>query len=312
VLFLSNTPAEEIQPEAAAELVFVRDGNIFAADADGRNIRQLTSSGHDRHPALSPDGMWVVFQSDRTIPDDDMLGFDHVYLMRADGTDLRCLTGGLTARGESPSFSPDGEKILFVALRFPKEDEDGMTTANMSVATMNLKGGDFVPVVKADGHYIDAGYLYAFPRYSPDGRQIVYADSFSDVSGGFHVVEAEGGAKILSSPHSTEYYPLHAPCFAPDGKSVVCYRPDYGGPGGHLIIRYPLNREPATESVNSEAELVVGGKYFTFSGNGRSLIFEKPVSGSEGISNLWRLPWPVKKGVKPELLVKNASEPSAR
>jgi len=46
---------------AAENLLFVRAGNIWIANIDDRGERQITSSGQDRSPALSPDGKTIVY-----------------------------------------------------------------------------------------------------------------------------------------------------------------------------------------------------------------------------------------------------------
>ena len=56
----------------------------------------------DNQPAWSPDGKYIAFHSDERD-----LG-DNIYIMRADGTDIRWLT-----RGANPSWSPDGLRIAY-------------------------------------------------------------------------------------------------------------------------------------------------------------------------------------------------------
>src|ERR1700744_5055692 len=52
------------------------DGNRFRSDVwlygdearDSGSLVQLTQSGHDRNPEFSPDGRWIAFLSDRSVP----------------------------------------------------------------------------------------------------------------------------------------------------------------------------------------------------------------------------------------------------
>src|SRR5262245_58758744 len=60
--------------------------DIFAADLDGKNLRQLTDAkGYDAEGAYSPDGRLIAFCSDRD-------GDPDLYVMNADGTGVRQLT----------------------------------------------------------------------------------------------------------------------------------------------------------------------------------------------------------------------------
>jgi len=76
--------------------------DIYLADADGRNVRQLTSDpAYEYEPRWSPDGATIAF----------VRGGD-LWLMRADGSHARRLTTGLTV--DSPTWSTDGSHIAFV------------------------------------------------------------------------------------------------------------------------------------------------------------------------------------------------------
>jgi TolB protein len=74
-------------------LAFARyfgEGAIHIVDADGRNLRRLTQfvSGFDDAPSWSPDGQQLVFSHD---PGGSGT-YSHLYIINADGTDLRPLT----------------------------------------------------------------------------------------------------------------------------------------------------------------------------------------------------------------------------
>ena len=78
------------------------DEDIYLADADGRNIRRLTTDpAYEYQPRWSPDGGTIAF----------VRGGD-LWLMRADGSRARRLTSGLTV--DSPTWSPDGRHLAFV------------------------------------------------------------------------------------------------------------------------------------------------------------------------------------------------------
>jgi|GEM_PF-3502422 len=96
------------------ELVYVDVSSglpqLIRADASGRHPRPISNPRHaDNHPAWSPDGRWIAFQSGRS-------GTTQLYLMaasgRADDPDVRQLTEGPFFNGE-PAWSPDGRWLAF-------------------------------------------------------------------------------------------------------------------------------------------------------------------------------------------------------
>lgn len=61
--------------------------DVWTMDADGVNAANLTAThaGNDGYPSFSPDGKWIAFDSDRS-------GANEVYVMNADGSDVRRIT----------------------------------------------------------------------------------------------------------------------------------------------------------------------------------------------------------------------------
>jgi Tol biopolymer transport system component len=94
--------------------------DIWLLDVPTRRLRNLTDHpGGDYRPSWSPDGRWIAFTSDR-----DSAGarestgaqfaprqVTQIYIMGADGSDLRRLTNGEDAVGGA-SWSPDGTAIV--------------------------------------------------------------------------------------------------------------------------------------------------------------------------------------------------------
>jgi TolB protein len=62
------------------------DNNIYTFEIVSGAIKQLTKGGNNAAPAYSPDGRWIVFNSQRV--DNNA----NIYIMRPDGSDVRQLT----------------------------------------------------------------------------------------------------------------------------------------------------------------------------------------------------------------------------
>ena len=144
------------------------DWELFVMDADGANQRQLThNTNQEWRPAWSPDGAQILFASNREGDWKDFVmnpdggvhtpptGYDtwrgrspdgtrqvfadwgggsgerdlEIFVSNVDGTDRRQLTHN-TNREEQPSWSPDGERIVFTS------DRDG----DSEVFAMNADG----------------------------------------------------------------------------------------------------------------------------------------------------------------------------
>ena len=82
-----------------------RRGGIFVVNADGSNLKQLTTNWLDDEPDWSPDGHHIVFTSR-----------PHLWVMEPDGQNAHPLTlGNLGDAVEfSPRWSPKGDQIAYL------------------------------------------------------------------------------------------------------------------------------------------------------------------------------------------------------
>jgi len=170
------------------------DLDVWAVNWDGSNLVNLTkdSKQDDSHPDWSPDGKQIVFDSRRS-------GKALIYVMRADGSNVRQVTGEEGDKLE-PKWSPDGK---WIAYHCSQASETGMETR--------------ICVVSPDGQ--PAGELIAgtAPVWSPNSLEggvrlafLCFQDSQSDIC----TVRPDGSelANLTDSPDDE-----HSPAWSPDG-----------------------------------------------------------------------------------------------
>ncbi|UCC45510.1 MAG: PD40 domain-containing protein [Candidatus Zixiibacteriota bacterium] len=243
LLFAQNLHAQE-----SAEIIAFQSGrsgstNVFTLDPAGNNITQLTTSGYNVVPTISPDGSKIAFVSDRD-------GEYHIYVMNIDGSDQRRLSN-TPGEEDGHTWSPDGSRIYFRKSVEGKKalcviDVDGdnfrkFNIENISVRSPRISpdgkkilfnpnsGGHFeLWVMNIDGtdpHRIAPSINWGNePRWSPDGSMIAYAyykEEPSPLSSSpveIHVCNADGtDDRAVTDLGTTSEYP----CWSPDGKKIA-------------------------------------------------------------------------------------------
>ena len=152
VLFASTHLDPEAEAKQRAEIEFRESGrerryswdydasmDLFVSDAGTGELTRLTDApGYDAEASYSPDGKLIAFTSVRSAYPLDNLSaeqrrlygadpayFGEIYLMNADGSDVRRLTDTPGYDG-GPFFTPDGQRIVW--RRFDEE----ATTADVA------------------------------------------------------------------------------------------------------------------------------------------------------------------------------------
>ena len=174
---------------------------IFVIDDDGSNVTRLVKKSNTGHPRWSPDGKWIVFERDRFYAVNRSVS--SIWIMDTRGTNLRQITAPV-AGSESdryPSFSPDGQQILFV--RYQDQDK------NKSTNILNLETGQIRKIYDK--------WAYS-PEWSPDGQQIVFS------SGGYlWIMDADGNnaRQLLPAQEGVTKIAQSRPRWSPDGQQIL-------------------------------------------------------------------------------------------
>ena len=144
--------------------------DIFTMDTTGNNVEQLTQEviGSNIAPSYSRDGSKISFTSSRNG------GIPHVYTMNANGSNQSRLTT-LADQESSPSFSPDGARVIFWnitggKLSIVNTDGTGLAQIPGTVATDTYPS--FATQADTDGDGIGDSCDSSFDRSTPTGSNV--------------------------------------------------------------------------------------------------------------------------------------------
>lgn len=195
--------------------------NVGLYDIASGSLHRLTSDGRSYMPSITADGRTVAFGSERT-------GTMHVYVMSADGSNVRQLTKGDAAI--FPQISPDGATVIY--------------QSDLSMWKIPSSGGSPVEISPRP--------LFQAMAVSPDSR---YA------GGQFYKTTVEGTVSVFRGiplVHGVPPLEIHIPstptfAWSPDGEAVhVTHLRN----GVDNIYEYPINGgEPRQLSSYTEEEI---------------------------------------------------------
>ena len=222
-----------------------------------RTFVQLTTQpGLEEFPSLSPDGKWIVYDSNQS-------GKASIYLQSVGGHNAIDLTKDSPDDDTQPAFSPDGESIAFRSKR--------------------QGGGIFVMGRTGESvrRVTDSGFN---PAWSPDGTQLVFAtalpDPFSRSPGELWTVTLATGEKRRLSDAVDGVQPS----WSPHGQRIAYWTAVVeGGRQGQRDIWTVPAIGGAPTPVTSDPALDWNP---VWSPDGRFVYFSSDRGGS---MNLWRI-----------------------
>jgi TolB protein len=200
--------------------------------------------------SLSLEGDKVAFSNPR---DDD------IYVINSDGTNLTNVTEGAAALGSQPTFTPDGDEIIF-----PVDHNN----SNTDIYVVSSDGTNLTNVTETKAAREED------PAVSPDGNQIVFVRDFDTPNppprSEVYVMDTDGtNQKRLTYDVGIKLQPA----FSPDGEKVAFTRMNLRNPPAWPKV-YVVNADGSDMH-----ELIEGLPFmeqFTFSPDGENIAFTAP------------------------------------
>ena len=190
---------------------------IYAADSDGSNLVNLThAAGYDAEGSYSPDGRTILFASNREayarplskveqgLLDDDASYFMDLYVMDADGSNVKQLTFSPGYDG-GPFYNAEGTKILW--RRF---NPDGNSA---EIWTMDADGSN-------QRQLTANGMVNWGPYYHPSGAYIIYSSNvLGHANFELFMIDPEGSSDPIrvTNTDGTDILPV----FSPEGERLA-------------------------------------------------------------------------------------------
>ncbi|MDZ7682278.1 MAG: DPP IV N-terminal domain-containing protein [Fodinibius sp.] len=184
------------------------DWDLYVMNTDGSNVQRLTqlSNLYSIYASWSPDDSKLTFSAFGSS------GYENIYTINADGTNMKLLTDD-KGNDTLPSWSPDGSKIVFNSDRDRPDATYNDRADGEDIITVNADGGNMQFVTEND-----ANNEYA--RWSPDGSKIVFVsnrNNDNDVE--IYVMDANGGNPKRLSNNSSPFD--YFPSWSPNGETIV-------------------------------------------------------------------------------------------
>ncbi len=174
--------------------------NIWRASSDGTTPQQLTTTGLNTDPSVSPDGHFIVFTSNRGAG-------QHIWRMDIEGGNAKQMTNG---DGEAKSrITPDGQSLVY------------NSTLDWTLWRMSLAGGEPMRLTQTFARE---------PALSPDGSLIAYnfRDTHASPQWKIAVIPANGGTPQRIFDRQRAEYQTFELNWTPDGRAVT-YEATQGG-----------------------------------------------------------------------------------
>jgi Tol biopolymer transport system component len=274
---LGQTPAGATAPGANGRIAYSRfagqHADIVSANPDGTGVVKLTSGPagtFDLNPDWSPDGTRIAFERDAGAS-------QAIFIMNADGSDLRQITFDAFPGDMDPAWSPDGTRIAVE--RFD-----------------SVAGRDGIYIMSADGsHPIQVTQSDALlgenvePQWAPDGTKLVFEAATDTKGHALFTVNLDGSGVRRLTPWRIDA--VH-PDWSPDGRSIVFEAPDRDdAPPGTSANIYTIRADGShLTAVTRFQGGAVNAVNAAWAPDGRKIVFVQiPGSGPFGYADIFTM-----------------------
>ncbi len=161
--------------EKRGKIVFSHNRYLYEIDANGTNLQAITTAPANRHfreVEISPDGAQIL-----TLTIGEKVYNSEIYLMDRNGSNKQVLIDNPPGIVQSPSWSIDGNSILYTQDVSGNESIDGRML-DSRIFRLNLSTMDTTALSQNKSQ----GTNDMHPRYSPTGAQIVFTNAPNDDS----------------------------------------------------------------------------------------------------------------------------------
>jgi Tol biopolymer transport system component/DNA-binding winged helix-turn-helix (wHTH) protein len=239
-------PGPQFSPDGR-KLAFMSDRSgtmeIWVADADGKNAKQVTAIGNAGTPRWSPESKAVVFDASRK-------NGSSIYTVSAEGGEMRLLTAD-DFENRCPSWSRDGKWIYFASRR----------TGRFEVWKAPAAGGTAVQITRSGGHAA---------LEAPDGKHLFYAKTALAYPEIWQASVNGGAEKLLSRDVRPPMWATWDVVDTGASGGIIFAQPS--GSGAPVVSMFDL----ATRRVKTVGQLGVVPFWLGAARDGRKVVFDQP------------------------------------
>ena len=245
--------------------------DLWIANLEKRKVTQFTSGrSKDKNPKWSPDGSQILFTSTPPKKDNEEKKKPQLYVINVAGGEARQLTD-LEGGVESPSWSPNSKKILFISNVKRKEKEGNVKIIDRLSYKFNGRGFFenlrkhlfSISVKRGKPKQITTGeYDVENPAWTRDGKEIVFSSNLeldADITRRKYLykISSRGGQPIQLTKTLMSISGIKC---NPNGREIAFIGHDYRNGSGTNSDVWIINKEKDPLNLTAKFNQDMGTK----------------------------------------------------